>query len=186
MTTLLDDLKLTLDITWQDDDTDKKLKRLLDRARFEINEYAGEQINYEKDLFARQLVLDLARYIWNNVKEEFKDNFGQELIQIRTRYQVKRKNGESEEGRVLYLGHIDSIEQLSTTAKKGDFYISNAGVQYGDELYTHYGDMILCEVENPEQKIDGVNWTLLHNEPDTNIGDNPATEVDIDDIFNEN
>ena len=184
MTTLLDDLKLTLDITWEDDETDRKLQRLLDRSVYEINEYAGEAVNYDKDLFARQLVLDLARYIWNNVKEEFKDNFGMELIQIRTRYQVKRKNGDSGDGRVSYLGHIDSLTELSVTANKGDFYIANAGMVYGDGLLTHYGDMILCECQNPEQKIDGANWTILHNEPDTNIGDSPATEVDIDDIFN--
>ena len=183
MTSMLDDLKLTLDVTWQDDETDKKLQRLLDRSIFEINEYAGEPVNYDKDLFARQLVLDLARYIWNNVKEEFKDNFGQELIQIRTRYQVKRKNGDSESGTVKYLGHIDSLTELSVTANKGDFYIANAGVQYGMDLYTHQGDMILAECQYPEQMIDGVNWTILHNEPDTNIGDYPATEIDINNIF---
>lgn len=96
MEQLLEDLKLTLDVTWQDDDTDRKLTRILERACHVINEYAGEEIDFESDLTARQLVLDYSRYVWNNVAEEFKTNFGANLLQLRSRYQVKRKLEEDE------------------------------------------------------------------------------------------
>lgn len=97
MDELLKDLKLTLDVTWEDEDTDLKLTRILDRAKASLDEYAGEEINYDSDKVARQLVLDMSRYIWNNVAEEFKTNFGADLLQLRSRYQVKRKNELQEE-----------------------------------------------------------------------------------------
>lgn len=93
---LLDELKLTLDVTWEDDDTNNKLTGILTRSMHQICEYAGEDIDFELDLTARQLVLDLSRYIWNNVSEEFKTNFGAELVQLRSRYQVKRYKEEDE------------------------------------------------------------------------------------------
>lgn len=97
MDELLRDLKLTLDVTWEDEDTDLKLTRILDRAKASLDEYAGEEINYDSDKVARQLVLDMSRYIWNNVAEEFKTNFGADLLQLRSRYQCKRKNELQEE-----------------------------------------------------------------------------------------
>jgi len=97
MDELLKDLKLTLDVTWEDEDTDLKLTRILDRAKASLDEYAGEEINYDSDKVARQLVLDMSRYIWNNVAEEFKTNFGADLLQLRSRYQVKRKHELQEE-----------------------------------------------------------------------------------------
>ena len=61
-----------------------------------------------------------------------------------------------------YAGTITSLSDLSTTAKKGEFYrVSTAwnGV--------HVNDIILAEKDNPTQNIDGVNWSLLHNEENT-------------------
>ena len=65
-------------------------------------------------------------------------------------------------GATNYLGTIDSSSSLSTTAKKGDFYrvrTAWTGV--------HVGDMIIAEKDNPSAIIDGINWSLMHNEMDT-------------------
>ena len=65
-------------------------------------------------------------------------------------------------GTSIYLGTIDSVEQLSTTAIKGNFYrVKTAwdGV--------HVGDMIIAEKDNPAAIIDDVNWSLMHNEMNT-------------------
>ena len=65
-------------------------------------------------------------------------------------------------GTSSYLGTIDSVEQLSTNANKGDFYrVKTAwdGV--------HVGDMIIAEKDNPAAVIDSVNWSLMHNEMNT-------------------
>lgn len=61
-----------------------------------------------------------------------------------------------------YIGTITAASQLSTSAKKGDFYVVKtawSGV--------HAGDEIIAEKDNPSQTIDGTNWSLLHNEADT-------------------
>ena len=60
------------------------------------------------------------------------------------------------------LGTIDSVSSLSTTANKGDFYrVKTAWTG------VHVGDIILAEKDNPAAVIDNVNWSLLHNEMDT-------------------
>ena len=75
-----------------------------------------------------------------------------------------------------YLGTITAASGLSTSAKKGDFYVVKtawSGV--------HAGDEIIAEKDNPAQTIDGTNWSLLHNEADTDTkytfatGDNNGT-----------
>ena len=65
-------------------------------------------------------------------------------------------------GTSSYLGTIDSVASLSTNANKGDFYrVKTAwdGV--------HVGDMIIAEKDNPTAVIDNVNWSLMHNEMNT-------------------
>lgn len=65
-------------------------------------------------------------------------------------------------GASSYLGTIESVTSLSTTAKKGDFYrVKTAwdGVSVGD--------LIIAEKDNPASIIDGVNWSLIHNQMDT-------------------
>lgn len=62
-----------------------------------------------------------------------------------------------------YIGTITATSQLSTTAKKGDFYIVSTAW-----TGVHVGDEIIAEKNGPAQTIDGTNWTLLHNEADTN------------------
>ena len=65
-------------------------------------------------------------------------------------------------GKSDYLGTIDSIASLSTTASKGDFYRVRTAWEG-----VHVGDMIIAEKDNPSAAIDGVNWSLMHNEMDT-------------------
>lgn len=61
-----------------------------------------------------------------------------------------------------YLGTITAITELSTTATKGSFYrVSTAWTD------VHVGDIIIAEKDSPAQIIDGENWTLLHNEINT-------------------
>lgn len=86
---MLRDLKLALDITWEDNDTNEKLLGILKRAEHRINNYAGTKIEYLNDLTARQLVLDLAMYIYNNVSEEFEKNYSSEITALRNAYLVK-------------------------------------------------------------------------------------------------
>ena len=61
-----------------------------------------------------------------------------------------------------YQGTVTALTGLSKTAKKGDFYrVSTAWTG------VHVGDVIIAEKNNPSQTIDGTNWSLLHNDLDT-------------------
>lgn len=86
---LLDELKLTLDITWEDDLTNRKLAGILSRAKTELNEYAGAEIDFQGETAERQLLLDLCRYIYNNAAEDFETNFKGKLIALRAKYMVE-------------------------------------------------------------------------------------------------
>lgn len=61
-----------------------------------------------------------------------------------------------------YLGTVTALTGLSTSAKKGDFY--RVSTAWGD---THVGDILIAEKDSPARSIDGTNWTLLHNELNT-------------------
>lgn len=60
---------------------------------------------------------------------------------------------------VQYLGTVSALTGLSTTAGKGDFYRLSAAVAGG-----HAGDLVVAEKDNPQQLIDGTNWSLIHGE----------------------
>ena len=49
------------------------------KENLDINE---DEIDFEKDLFARSLLLNCARYHYNNVSEFFEDNFQKEILRL--------------------------------------------------------------------------------------------------------
>lgn len=62
-------------------------------------------------------------------------------------------------GAVQYLGTVSALTGLSTTAGKGDFYRLSAAIEGA-----HAGDLVVAEKDNPQQLIDGINWSLIHGE----------------------
>lgn len=181
----LDEKKRALNVTWDDPDTNAKIDDCFTSAEFHIWDYAGvNDIDPDEDRMARQLIKDCARYIWNDVFDEFERRYQTHLIALRTKYQVLDFEEEEEEDmKTDYLGHLDNIFDMSTTAKKGQYYIADSGLSlFFPEV--HQNDQILCEKDDPERLIDGINWSLLHNEPDTDTTYDMADAQDIHDIFN--
>lgn len=62
-------------------------------------------------------------------------------------------------GAVQYLGTVSALTGLSTIAGKGDFYRLSAAIEGA-----HAGDLVVAEKNNPQQLIDGENWSLIHGE----------------------
>ena len=54
-------------------------------------------------------------------------------------------------GHVKYLGTVDALTGLSTTAGQGDFYRVSTAFTFGSET-AHVGDIILAIKDNPSQK----------------------------------
>ena len=80
---MLGDVRNYLDITWQDDETDRKLTGIIKRGMAYINQAAGAEQDYTAEGMPRTLLFDYCRYARNNASEMFDGNFRAELIALR-------------------------------------------------------------------------------------------------------
>lgn len=86
---LIDTLKTYLDITWNDEHTNTKLTGILSRAQAKMCAYAGADLTFDDGTEEQQLLLDLCRYVWFNVPEDFETNYRHDLIMLRAKYQTE-------------------------------------------------------------------------------------------------
>lgn len=185
----LTEMKRALNITWDDPDTNAKIEEDLLTAQSMIKDYAGEDLDVDEDREARQLIKDCTRYIWNDILDEFERRYITHLIALRNKYKALNYEDPDDPDsgdKVMteYLGHLSTIYDMSMTAKKGQRYVCDAELdRFFPDVHIHADDELLCEKDNPERLIDGINWRLLHNEPDTNTVYEEASDQDIMDIF---
>lgn len=90
MSELIQDVKDECGITWDDPATDRKVNTDIHRAKSMLNDYAGEEIDYEADGAAHSLLLTLCRYIYNKATEEFKRNCSEDIVALRQKYEARR------------------------------------------------------------------------------------------------
>lgn len=108
----LKDVKNYLNITWEDEDTDGRVKGAAARAQSSVRELIGavwlQFIDFSKDestesdssgTEAEQLFLDACRYIYNDAYEDFRRNFAEMFIFQRIKYSVIAERKEREEGK---------------------------------------------------------------------------------------
>ena len=90
MAVLIETLKTYLDITWNDPHTNVKLEGILARAQTKLCAYAGaESLDFADGTEEQQLLLDLCRYVWFNVPENFEENYKHDLLMLRAKYKVE-------------------------------------------------------------------------------------------------
>lgn len=105
----LKDIKNYLNITWEDEDTDGKVKGAAVRAQSSVRELIGAVGLQFVDLSAEestesessgteaeQLFLDACRYIYNDAYEDFRKNFADTIISQRIKYSVLAEREERE------------------------------------------------------------------------------------------
>ena len=63
---LFKDAKSECNITWQDEDTDRKIKNAINQGIDVLQNDVGTSINFDEDLQARGLLKTYVRYVWNN------------------------------------------------------------------------------------------------------------------------
>jgi hypothetical protein len=80
---LLSDALNYLDITWRDDDTDKKVTGILARGMAFIDKAAGRPQDYTAEDLPRALLFDYARYARENATQDYVDNYLTELNSLR-------------------------------------------------------------------------------------------------------
>lgn len=85
---VLDEVKNYLDITWDDEGTDKKLQGIIDRATSWVVDYFGMTAGCLTDPSVKQLFLDCCRYMWANAFEDFETNFAKQITGLQIKYEV--------------------------------------------------------------------------------------------------
>ena len=87
-TVLLDDVKDYLNITWQDDATDKKITGFLNRGMKRLQVIAGASLDFSAEDMPRALLFDYCRYANSQALEVFEKNFEAELLELNLTAQV--------------------------------------------------------------------------------------------------
>ena len=94
---LLRDVKDYLNINWDDDVTNRKIKGFISRGKVAISEYAGCQvtdIDFNKEGNEKQLLFDHCRYARSEALEVFEHNFQSQIVSLRLKYQTEAMEDE--------------------------------------------------------------------------------------------
>ena len=91
----LESLKNYLNITYEDEDIDRKLTAILVRADKYVRSRTAEEPTEELTEVEEQLVYDTCRYIFNDAFEDFESNFMSLLTAERALRQVKAAEREA-------------------------------------------------------------------------------------------
>lgn len=95
---LIEQVKNYINITWSDSDTDKKIQNLVEDAIPAMNHKLGvRSVNYDEAGQERRLFLNYCLYLYNGVANEFDDAYRDEINQIREKYIVLEDAAEEEE-----------------------------------------------------------------------------------------
>ena len=85
---LLSDVKNWLDITWDEEATDRKISEMIQSGKAYIRRIGGLYYNFAEDGPHRQLLLEYCRYARSNALEKFGQNFQSELLALQFDRQV--------------------------------------------------------------------------------------------------
>jgi len=85
---LLEDVKNYLNITWDDDATDRKISGILASGMMYLNSKAGAEMDYIADGAARTLLFEYARYMRDDALDVFENNYLSLLLAMRHERQV--------------------------------------------------------------------------------------------------
>lgn len=82
---LLEDVKNYLNITWDDLATDERIRGLIASATADLDDYAGEELDYMSDGLPRTLMMDHVRYARDEALDVFENNYRTQLVRLRNR-----------------------------------------------------------------------------------------------------
>ena len=85
---LLQLLRNELYITWEDDETNMKLERIILNAIQTMNYKLGATIDYSADGIEQNLFINYCVYVYNGCANEFDVNYFNEIMQVRYKYEV--------------------------------------------------------------------------------------------------
>ena len=88
--TLFDLVKGKLNITWSDEDTDSEINRIIEDGQVEMRRKLGTPESYDFTIEGqeRKLFLSWCLYEWNHASNEFDENYLNDILQVRQKYEV--------------------------------------------------------------------------------------------------
>ena len=86
---LLDDVKSYLDITWEDEATDRKLAGIVAGGMDYLDDKAGERLDYTQPGYGRSLLMDYARYARDGAMDVFENNYRHLLLAMQNNRRVR-------------------------------------------------------------------------------------------------
>lgn len=87
---LLEDIKNNLDITWDDEATDKKISGMISRGMKWLNDITGSELNYDEEDMPRELLFTRVMYDRAGALDDFRKNYLSEINDLVMRERVKR------------------------------------------------------------------------------------------------
>lgn len=93
--TKLSIVKNHLKITWDDDDTDKEVREIIEDAESSLNHKLGAEIDYFQPGAERRLFLNYCSYLFNEIQNEFEKAYKNEINELRRKYAVKARRNEN-------------------------------------------------------------------------------------------
>lgn len=85
---LLADVKNHVDITWEDEAADKKIRELISQGMVYINGKYGEQADYSGPGLPRTLLMEYVRYARDSAVEVFENNYLSMILAMQHERQV--------------------------------------------------------------------------------------------------
>lgn len=86
---LLTDIKLDMGITWDDEATESKLRRIIAAGMIYLNKKLGEAADYEVDGDPRTLLFEYVRYARDAALDVFENNYRSLILSMQHSRQVK-------------------------------------------------------------------------------------------------
>ena len=86
---MLETIKASLSVTWDEEDTDMKIIRIMEDAEVKLNHILGAEMDYTAPGPARRLFINFCMYVWNGVEKDFKTNYLSDIYELRRINEVK-------------------------------------------------------------------------------------------------
>ena len=87
---LVELLKNELLITWDEDETNLKLTRIIIGGIQALNYKLGAEINYNEAGLEQELLLAYCVYVWNGCGNEFDEAYQNDIMILRHKYEVQQ------------------------------------------------------------------------------------------------
>ena len=80
---LLDAVKIYLDITWNDTNTDTKITGIINRGIKFLDDKAGATLDYTEEDRPRELLMEYCKYARGGILNEFIENYAPFIMDLR-------------------------------------------------------------------------------------------------------